>query len=67
MTGEITTINTTMWRDKNNKRRQNNLPAAVYIEQDEMDLLKARPCHSVVKSGPCSYDTVNQAKNKMLY
>ena len=50
MTREITTINTTMWRDKNNNCRQNNLPAATCGEQDEMDLLKARQCHSFVKT-----------------
>jgi flavoprotein len=50
MTGEITTTNTAMWRDKNNNCRQNNLPAATLREQDEMNLLKSRPCHSFVKT-----------------
>jgi hypothetical protein len=64
MTGEITTTNTSMWRDKNNNSRQNNLPAATCREQDEMNLLRARPCNSFVKNRGCSYGTANRLKIK---
>ena len=61
MTGEIT-INTTMWIDKNNNCRQNNLPATTCREQDEMNLLKYRPCHSFVKTEAAR--TVRQTDQK---
>jgi len=60
MAGEITTISTTIWRDKNNNCKLNNLPAAVYREQGEMNLLKDRPSHSLVKNRRSSNCTANR-------
>jgi len=67
MADELTTINTTTWGDKNNNCRQNNLPAAVCTEQDEMNVLKARPSHSLAQNRGCSNCRANRLIIKMLY